>query len=158
MSVSDESATTVIIRRPTMVKTNGRGRTVWVGPIEETELDLMSTEELKLALQAANDDDRGSIRAVAESGKNGIVARDRATGLYDVISDAELRDLMATNTGLSASIRCHDMVPESADDSCAAELSLVSTQALKQILNEDDSEDLLDVLDDNPGCDPYDNG
>ena len=45
----------------------------------------------------------------------GVVARDRATGLYDVVSEAELQELMDTDTELSASIRRHEMVPESAD-------------------------------------------
>ena len=73
MTEPEGSATTVVIRRPTKVKTDDRGRTVWAGPIEETELDLMSSQDLKLALQAANDTDRESIQVVAESGKKGVV-------------------------------------------------------------------------------------
>ena len=158
MTDPEDSATTIVIRRPTKVETDDRGQTVWAGAIEETEFDLMSSQDLELALQTANDVDRESMRAVAESGKDGVVARDRATGLYDVISEAELLELMDTDTELSASIRHHEMMPESADDSCADELSLVSTQALQRMLNQDDSEDSLGVLDDNPGCDPYDKG
>ena len=158
MTDPEDSATTIVIRRPTKVETDDRGQTVWAGAIEETEFDLMSSQDLELALQTANDVDRESMRVVAESGKDGVVARDRATGLYDVISETELLELMDTDTELSASIRRHEMMPESADDSCADELSLVSTQALQRLLNQDDSEDSLGVLDDNPGCDPYDKG
>jgi hypothetical protein len=158
MTDPEDSATTIVIRRPAKVKTDDRGQTVWADAIEETEFDLMSSQELKLALQAANDVDHESMRAVAESGKDGVVARDRATGLYDVVSEAELREFLDADMELSASIRRHEMMPESADDSCANELSLVSTQALQRMLNQDDSEDSLEVLDDNPGCDPYDKG
>jgi hypothetical protein len=113
---------------------------------------------LKLALRAANDLDRKSIRAVAESGKDGVVARDRATGLFEVISEAELQELMDADAALSASIRRHEMMPESEDAGPEDELSLVSTQALYRMLQQSDSEDSLAVTDDNPGFDPYDKG
>ena len=158
MTESDVSGTTVVIRRPTKVGTDDRGQTVWAGPIEEAEFDLMSSQELKLALHAANDADRESIRAVAESGKDGVVARDRATGLYEIISEAELQALMDADLELSASIRSRESVPESPDDAGEDALSLVSTQALHRMLSSDDSEDSFEVLDDNPGVDPYDSG
>ena len=158
MTESDVSAATVIIRRPAKITTDDRGRTVWADSIEEAEFDLMSSQELKLALNAANDADRESIRAVAESGKDGVVARDRATGLYEIISEAELQELMDADMELSASICRRESVPESPDDADEDALSLVSTQALHRMLNTDDSEDSLEMQDDNPGVDPYDSG
>ncbi len=158
MTESDVSATAVVIRRPTKVGTDDRGQTVWAGPIEEAELDLMSSQDLKLALHAANDADRESIRAVAESGKDGVVARDRATGLYEIISEAELHELMDADMELSASIRRRESVPESPDAAGKDGLSLVSTQALHRMLNSEDSENSLEVMDDNSGVDPYDSG
>jgi hypothetical protein len=50
------------------------------------------------------------------------------------------------------------MVSESADDNCAEEFSLVSTQVLQRMLTQGDSEDSFEVQDDNPGFDPYDKG
>ncbi len=158
MSESEEYSTTVVIRRPKRVKTDDRGRSIWAGDIEETELDLMSSQDLKLALRTANDVDRKSIRAAAESGIDGVVARDRATGLYEVISEAELQELMDKDTALSATVRRREMVSESADDNCAEEFSLVSTQVLQRMLTQGDSEDSFEVQDDNPGFDPYDKG
>jgi len=160
MTDSKKSATTVVIRRPTKVKTDKRGRSVWAGAIEETELDLMSSQDLKLALQAADDADRESIRAIAESGKNGVVARERGTGLYHVISEDELQELMDNDAALSASIRGLEMAPESADGDSDSEeaLALVSTQALRRMLDPIEVEDALDLSDDNPGFDPYDKG
>jgi hypothetical protein len=158
MTDSKESATTIVIRRPTKVKTDKRGRAVWTGAIEETEFDLMSSQDLKLALQAADGADRESIRAIAESGKNGVVARERGTGLYHVIPEDELQELMDNDAALSASIRGQEMAPESADGDSEEELALVSTQALRRMLDPIDVEDALDVSDDNPGFDPYDKG
>ena len=158
MTGSDESVATVIMRRPAKIKTDKRGRTVWASSIEEAEFDLMSSQELKVALHAANDTDCESIRAIAESGEDGVVARDRATGLFEVISEAELQELMDADMELSASVRRRESVPESPDAVGEDGLSLVSTQALKRMLNADDSENSLEVLDDNPGVDPYDSG
>jgi len=158
MTDSKESATTVVIRRPTKVKTDKRGRTVWTGAVEETELDLMSSQDLKLALQASDGADRESIRAIAESGKNGVVARERGTGLFHVISEDELQELMDADAALSASIRDQEMAPESADGDSEEDLALASTRALRQMLDSIDVEDAVDVPDDNPGFDPYDKG
>ena len=158
MSDLKESVTTVVIRRPTKVETDKNGRTVWTGAIEETELDLMSSQDLKLALQAADGADRESIRAIAESGKNGVVARERGTGLYHLISEGELQELMDNDAALSASIRGQEMAPESADGDSEEALALVSTQALRRMLDPIEVEDALDVSDDNPGFDPYDKG
>jgi len=158
MTDSKESTTTIVIRRPTKVKTDKRGQTVWTGAIEETELDLMSSQDLKSALQASDGADRESILAIAESGKNGVIARERGTGLYHVISEDELQELMDADTALSASIHGQEMAPESADSNDEGELSLVSTQALRRMLDPIDVEDALEVSDDNPGFDPYDKG
>ena len=55
MTKPDLFATTVVIRRAAKVQTDDRGRSVWASPIEEAEFDLMSSQELRLALHAAND-------------------------------------------------------------------------------------------------------
>ena len=159
MTESEDSATTDVIRRPkNVVKTDARGQTVWADDIEEIELDLMSSQDLELALEAANDVDRESLRSLAESGKDGVVVRDRATGRYDVVSEAELREWLDTDIEISASIRRHEMMPESEDADREDELPLVSTQDLHQMLTQDDSDFSLEVPDDDPGFDPYENG
>jgi hypothetical protein len=156
MTKADESATTVLIRRPTKVKTDGRGRTVWAGAVEETELELMSSQQLRVAIDTANSVDSESIRAIVESGEDGVVARDHTTGLYAVISEAELQELMDADDALLTRERNRELVPEHMESDTGEELSLVSTQALKHMLSHDDYDDTLDVLDDKPGFDPYD--
>ncbi len=115
MNESGDSATTVVIRRSTEERTDDLGDTIWTDEIEETEFELMSTQDLELAIQASSEIDRESLRALAESDRDGVVARDRAAGLYDVISEAELRESLDTDIALTASIRRHEMVPESVD-------------------------------------------
>ncbi len=156
MNESGDSATTVVIRRFTEERTDDHGDTIWTAEVEEIELELMSTQDLELAIQASSEIDRESLRALAESDRDGVVARDRATGLYDVISEAELRESLDTDVALSTSIRRNEMVPESTDAGSEDELSLVSTQALHRMLNHDDSEDSSEVPDDKLGFNPYD--
>ena len=152
MTESEDSATTAVIRRhKKVVKTDDHGQTIWTAEIEDIELDLMSSQDLELALETANDVDRASLRSLVESGKDGVVARDRAAGLYDVVSEAELREWLDTDIEISASISRHEMMPESEDADCEDELSLVSTQDLHQMLTQDNSDASLEVPDDDPG-------
>ncbi len=158
MNESGDSATTDVIRRSTEERTDDHGDTIWADDIKEIELELMSTQDLELAIQASSETDRESLRALAESDRDGVVARDRATGLYDLISEAELRESLDIDITLSTSIRRNEMVPESTDAGREDELSLVSTQALHRMLNQSDSEATIEAQVDDPGFNPYDKG
>lgn len=155
MANTDNSASTVIIRQPTKVKTDGRGRTIWAGRIEELELNLISTQELKLALLTAGAAGLNSIKAVAAGGKDGVVAHDQSTGLYDVISGAELKKLLDSGVELPASLTAGEVARDCSDVGAEDAFSLVNTQALRQMLDQDNSEDSLIAEDNNPGFDPY---
>ena len=153
---SEAYTTTVIIRRPARVSIDDRGHNVWTAPIEETELELMSTAELKLALEAADGADREAIQAMAESGKQGIVARNPTTGAFDVVSDDELRALQLDKT-----VKLPQLLGQDAADADgeAQELSLVTTQMLKQMLGNEESESLEedeDAAGAKKGFNPYD--
>lgn len=52
----------LIIRRRARVPTDARGRTIWATPIEEIEIELMSSQELELALYDSDSVDQKSIR------------------------------------------------------------------------------------------------
>ena len=155
---SEGYTTTVIIRRPTKVSIDDRGHNVWTAPIEETELELMSTQELKLALAAADDADRKAIQAMAESGKQGVLARNPATGGFDVVTDEELRELQRDKTVKLPRLFDEDAVPDTGGDE-AQEFSLVTTQMLKQLLGHEEptgagEED--EAADADKGFNPYD--
>ena len=158
MGKSEDYPTTVIIRRPAKVDIDDRGHNVWTAPIEETELELMTTQELKIALAAADDADRQSIQAMAESGKQGIVARNPKSGALDVISEDELRELRRDKTVKLPKLLDQYAVPGEDD---AQELSLVSTQMLKQMLGHEAPERPAeddDAAEAEKGFNPYDHG
>ena len=155
---SDDYPPTVKLRRPARVSTDDRGRTVWVGEIEETELELMSTGELKLALSAADAVQRESIKALADKTKQGVVVRNCATGLFDVISESELRAAIDRD-GESPSVASRlgeSRVPSSDDE--GRELTLVSTQALRRMLHPDEDGPDDNATERDHGFDPYDRG
>ena len=157
MAKSEGYTTTIIIRRPARVSIDDRGHNVWTAPIEETELELMTTQELKLALAAADDADRQAMQAMAESGKRGIVARNPVTGALDVVSDDELRELQRDKTVRLPQLLDTDTAPDTGDDAQA--LSLVSTQMLKQMLGNEESKrpgEPEEIADAEKGFNPYD--
>ncbi|MGA8204812.1 MAG: hypothetical protein WB812_09865 [Woeseiaceae bacterium] len=157
MAKSEGYTTTVIIRRPARVSIDDRGHNVWTAPIEETELELMTTQELKLALAAADDADRQAMQAMAESGKRGIVARNPVTGALDVVSDDELRELQRDKTVRLPQLLDTDSAPETGDD--GHELSLVSTQMLKQMLGNEEPKgpgEPEEIAEAKKGFNPYD--
>lgn len=149
----DDYPETVKIRRPARVSTDDRGRTVWVGEIEETELELMTSGELRLALAAADAVERDAIKALADSGKHGVVVRDCATGMYDVISESELQSLLERD-GKATSV-AERVGEESVHANDGDQLSLVSTQALQSMLHPEDSESDDADPDEDRGFNPY---
>ena len=147
-----DQTTTIVIRRPAKVATDGHGRSVWTGPVEEVEFELVSTAELELALRAASDQELEEITTIARAREQGLVARNRETGAFTVVTDAELEALQ--QQGL---IDLPDLLGQAVADGAedGEELSLVSTQALKQLLAPDDADE-SDSIDLDSGFDPYD--
>lgn len=71
---------TVRIRRPRKVTTDDRGRTVWNEPVESVELELVSTTALEKILGSDDGKTRGEIRRLIKGRKDGVLAKDTATG------------------------------------------------------------------------------
>ena len=134
--MSDKLKQTIRIKRA-KVETDDRGRTVWSGPVEEAELELVSTAMLQKIIADDEGANRERLNAVAQD-KDGVLARNVDTDQYEIIDDYELQG--------------------------ADELSLVSTQALRRILRKDtnpaagETSGNDDSDDDDPGSggfDPY---
>lgn len=156
--MSDELKQTVRIVRRAKVALDERGHNVWVEPIEPTELELVSTTMLERVL---NSDDAGRkqrIRAAA-GGKDGVLAIDRESDNFHVIDDAELLAMLDMQPHAQPAHRTADVVYEFVDDPADSgeELSLVSTQMLRRILQQDDEPLAVDDVDDGGGFNPYDN-
>jgi hypothetical protein len=152
---------TVRIQRPAKVKQDERGRNVWVGEVESVELELVSTTALEKILKSDNGRTRSEIRKLVAGRKDGVLARDTATGLFQIVSDADLgtaldavkpRDRTQRRAEVTA-----DPISEKARQA-GDELSLVSTQILRKLLKPvDKAEPKIGRKDKFGGFDPYDN-
>lgn len=165
--MGDEYVATVRIRRP-KVSTDDRGRTVWQDTIETAQLELVSTTRLQAILESDDKDSQGSIRKAISGSEEGVLARDPATGLFEVISDEDLQAILDTNDDLPA-IRRPTEVPTmpAAREKESEELSLVSTQMLRKIILTDEKPTLKkagparkpsEPKDRTGGFDPYNSG
>ena len=153
--MNDKLDQTMKILRSPKVKTDDRGRTVWVDPVETARLELVSTQMLQQIIDAGDAKDTATLREMAAGG-DGLVARDMDDGRFEVISDEELQHILdGTDKDYEAN-REAAVVKELPADTATAEenLELVSTQMLRVILGTE-----LDEADEPPatqGFDPYD--
>ena len=146
--MSEDHTKTVRIKRPSKVAQDERGRNVWVGRVEAAELELVSTMALQRVLKSGTGEARTEIRKLARSHKDGVLARDTATGHYRIVSEAELKSF-ADPPKRSAQVTA---APISAKALRAAdELSLVSTQILRKVVKSSGK-------DPSGGFDPYNKG
>lgn len=157
--MSGEPANKILVKRPRKVSTDERGRSVWVEPVESAELELVSTQMLKVMLSSRNPTERDAIAEAADNASDGVLARDPNNGQFEIISDDDLQAILDDNQGLPKLTRPADATLEPlrdyADDS---ELSLVSTQALRKVLDggSDTEESMEDMQQDAAGFNPYD--
>jgi hypothetical protein len=130
---------TVPIRKVDKVAPDDRGRSVWLGKVEPVELELVSTTALQKILKSEGGKTRSQIQKLASGRKDGILARDTATGHFRILSDADLRK--AANAppgegpkrgGVVTGAPLTDTARKKAD-----ELSLVSTQFLRKVVKPD---------------------
>ena len=163
--MAEDYIPTVRIRRPAKVTTDERGRTVWADTVETAELELVSTAELQKILASPDDDTRSAIQSIIREEEEGVLARDPATGLFEIISDAELKAILE-NSDLPKMRRPADLTLEPANRKQVGddeELSLVSTQVLRKILAKDSPNAASPATDKLPrdeggGFDPYNSG
>lgn len=156
--MSDEFKTTVRIRRPSKIQSDGRGRSVWAQPVESVEFELLSTAELKKFLQSNDQELRQDIEAAAESGQEGVLARDTTTGLFEIVSDTDLQAILDSDLDQGPRKRSAEpaYVPVSDRGKSIDELSLVSTLALRKILKKEEATESGDAVDTREsGFDPY---
>ena len=155
---------TVRIRQPKKVTTDDRGRTVWNEPIESVELELVSTTALEKILQSDDGKTRGEIRRLVAGRKDGVLARDTATGVFQIVSDADLKAAFDTGEVRDKPQRHEEVTAEPISEKtrrAADELSLVSTQVLRKVLKPDSTVDYtkptVGKKDEFGGFDPYNN-
>lgn len=154
------------------IRTDERGRSIWVDPVESGEFDLISTGELRLILDSEDDHSLRSIEEVARGGEEGVLARDVSTGLFRVIDENELQGLLANDRGRPKPLPPADAVAPPPAGGSTDEFSLVSTQTLRRMIDgnlrpaADADEAAMDLPDTDPdadtdtggGFDPYNSG
>lgn len=146
----------VRVRRPCRISTDERGRSVWADPVGGDELELVSTQMLKVILTSRNDRDREAIRQAAHTDAEGVLVRDPASGGFEIIDDDELQAILDVNQGLPRISRPDDATLAPLRDYADGEgLSLVSAHALRKVLGgeEGDGEPPVDPA----AFDPYAN-
>jgi len=155
---------TVQIRKVDKVAPDHRGRSVWLGKIEPVELELVSTTALQKIMKTEGGQARAEIQKLAAGRKDGVLARDTATGHFRILSDADLRKAADAppgegpkRSGVSVGAPLTDTARKKAD-----ELSLVSTQILRKVVKPDGQAEIQKAKtslkkDKFGGFNPYDN-
>lgn len=136
----EDQVKTVRIQRPAKVTTDEHGHTVWTGSVESVELELVSTTALNRILESGDEKSHGEIRKAAAGKAEGVLARDPATGFFEIVGEADLRAALEGDKSEAASHRVADATSEPAADKirrATEELSLVSTQMLRKVLKPD---------------------
>jgi hypothetical protein len=155
---------TAQIRRIAKVAPDHRGRSVWLGKIEPVELELVSTMALQKLLKTGGGDTRAEIGKLAAGRKNGVLAREAATGHFRILSEADLRKAATTPPSPADAPQRRNVttgapITEAARRK-ADELSLVSTQMLRKVVRPDGPagfEKPTTKKDRSGGFDPYNN-
>jgi hypothetical protein len=141
--MSKDPEKTQRIRKVDKVAPDLRGRSVWLGKVEPVELELVSTMALEKILKTEGGETRAEIQKLAAGRKNGVLARDAATGHFRILSDADLKKAATAppapadgpkRSGITTGAPITDTVRKKAE-----ELSLVSTQILRKVVNPDGS-------------------
>jgi hypothetical protein len=127
---------TVQIRKIDKVAPDTRGRSVWLGKVEPVELELVSTTALRTILKTEGGKTRVEIEKLAAGRKNGVLARDAATGHFRILSDTDLKKAATAPPGEGPKRSGIVTAPPLSDTSRrkAEELSLVSTQILRKVV------------------------
>jgi len=162
--MAEDFTRTVRIKRLPKVALDERGRNVWVGKVETVELELVSTAALEKILKTDDGKTRIEIRKLVADSKDGILARDIATGALQILSDEELKNAVSTSEVQDAPKRQAEITVDPISEQtrqAAAELSLVSTQVLRKVLKPDGSSEYqtpkASKKDKFGGFDPYNN-
>ena len=154
--MSGDAPNRVLVRRPAKIKTDSRGRSVWADPVESAKLELVSTQTLKQILASSDEQNRNAIADAADTATDGVLARDPATGFFEIIDDADLQAILDSNSDLPKLSRPVDVTLEPLHDYTDNEnFSLVTTVALRKVLTSDDDESSPMAEFDSSGMDPY---
>ena len=160
--MSKDHTKTVQIRKIDKVAPDHRGRSVWLGKVEAIELELVSTTALEKILKTEGGKTRSEIQKLAAGRKDGVLARDTATGHFRILSDADLKKAVPAGDSSKRSAEVTAAPLTETTRKKADELSLVSTQILRKVMKPEGKPEVAKPKpgkkDKFGGFNPYDNG
>lgn len=157
--MSDGKSAKILVRRLSKSDADRRDGSVRADPAESAELELVSTQMFKQILSSRDEEDRKAVIDAATGAGEGVLARDTATGYFEIIDEDDLQAILENNKHLPKLSRPSDVTLEPLHDYADPEhFSLVSTRALRTVLGTEDEKDQapereLDLRD----FDPYGN-
>ena len=154
--MSGNAPNKVLVGRPARTKTDRHGQSVWADPVESAKLELVSTQTLKQILTSSDEHNRKAVADAANTATDGVLARDPATGFFEIIDDTDFQAILDSNSDLPQLSRPVDVTLEPLHDYADNEnLSLVTTMALRRVLASDDDESSPKSEINSSGMDPY---
>jgi hypothetical protein len=154
--MGNENTIRVKVSRPSQGEHADSGRRAEPQRTETVELELVSTQALNIMLTSSDAIEREAIEEVAKMNEQGVLARDPQGGNFEIIDDAELQAILDSNRDLPKTSQPAEISLVPANDADNAEFSLVSTLALRKVLQKpsDENKPSADI---EPGgsFDPY---
>lgn len=148
-----ETTNRVLVRRPAASAADTATADTASG--EDAELELVSTQMLKQILSSRDIENRRGIEDAARQAHDGVLARDPVTGFFQVIGDEELQAIVDSGQALPQLSRPSDVTLAPLHDYADSQnLSLVSIQALRRVLDDDEA-DADDAVAAGEDFDPY---
>ena len=130
--MGDNKSARVLVRRRSTAAKSG----------DSAELELVSTQMLKQILSSKDVENRKAVGDAAKKPGDGVLARDPATGFFEIIDEDELQAIVDSGQDLPKLSRPSDVTAEPLHDYADNEhLSLVSVQALRQVIVDDEESD-----------------
>lgn len=104
------------------------------------EVELVSTQMLKQILSSRDFENRRGVADAAKWEGEGVLARDPQTGFFVILDEDELKAIVESGQELPKLSRPSDITAAPLHDYADSEhLSLVSVQALRRVLDDDDT-------------------
>ena len=127
--MTDRLSRKILVRRPSRAHRS-----------DGAELELVSTQMLKVILSSRDGADRRAIARTVSTDRNGVLARNPVNGRFELIDDDELQAILESNRDMPKISMPADATLEPLRDYVDDDhLSLVSTRALRRVLERDDA-------------------
>jgi hypothetical protein len=155
-AMTDDHTNTIVLQQPAKSGVDAKGRPVREGPLEETEVELVSRERLE-SLLSEEGNRRQELEAIATD-EEGVLGRRVHDDTFVIVDEAEVKAaIQKTDEGeppeaLKTTIGGYEDT---------GELSLVSTVVLNRMLKKEEEPEEPEPIDEelanfkNSGFDPY---